>query len=597
MMWSVRRLTWWLPLLSRGATLIGVLVLIGLLPWLSGRDPAWALLRARSSEQEATVETLAAIRSSLGLDQGPMTLFWHWLMGLMQGDAGNSWVSGHPVLPGMLRAMGVSLTLMSLSLCVALMIALALCVPTLWRGIQGRAHLSSGGTAALLTALPDFLLGSLLLMMFAVWIPWCPPFGWGGLHYAILPALAMGIPAGGMLGRLGSDALAAALSEHWLVTWQAAGVRRGQQLRAVIRRALPVFIPQLGLVMISLTGGAIAVEKIFAIPGLGRATLGAVAAQDMPAVQTGMLLLLLMAVVIGVIASGVRTLCLGRALHHHALPAATVVPRDGQGARVLCWLMVVLLVSMVLFGIGREPYAASFMRLQPPSLALPFGADAMGRDMLARLAHGTLKTCVLALLVVMGCLLIGMFASLMPRLCAGPIEVTNALPATLAGLGIAAVYGPSEGGAVMAVMAVRWAPLAAHALSLRHELSAQPYIAMLPVLGVGRFRQMTHHLLPAMFVPLLRHTMLRLPGTALALAALGFLGLGPQPPAPEWGLLLSDNLPYLERAPWGVLFPSLALVALAVMAVTATSTYGRRTTPLDRSMGTRCEQCDEAVRP
>lgn len=591
MMHSIRQPGWWLPYLSRTITLLGVLVLIGMLPWLSGHDPAWALLRARSSEQEATAEALAAIRSSLGLDQGPMVLFWHWLTGLLQGDAGVSWVSGRPVLPGMLRAMGVSLTLMLLSLCVAVIVAIALCVPTLWRGMHGRGRLSSGGAAAALTALPEFLLAALLLMVFAVWLPLCPPFGWAGWHYAILPALAMGIPAGGVLGRLGSDALASTFSEHWLITWQVAGVRRAQQLQAVIRRALPVFMPQLGLVMIGLTGGAIAVEKVFAIPGLGRATLGAVAAQDMPEVQTGMLLLLSMAIVIGVMAGGVRKLCLGRALHHHALPSVTAVARPIKGARLLCWLMVLLLVGMVVSGIGRDPYAAEFMRLQPPSLALPFGADATGRDMLARLAHGTFKTGALALLVVLGCLVIGVLASLMPRLFAGPIDVTNALPSTLAGLAIAAVCGPSESGAVIAVMAVSWAPLAAHALSLRHELSAQPYIAMLPILGVGRWRQITHHLLPVMLAPLFRHTMLRFPGTALALAALGFLGLGPQPPAPEWGLLLSDNLPYLERAPWGVLFPLLALVVLAILAVTAGSTYGTRSP--SSLTGTRCEQCDE----
>lgn len=585
----------WLPLVSRGGTLMIVLLAIGTLPWLSGQDPAWALLRARTADQEATAETLAAIRASLGLDQGPWVLFWHWLTGLFHGDAGVSWVSGRPIMPGMLHALGVSLTLMACALGVALVMAAMLCLPTLWRGMRGQPRLSNGGMAAVMTALPEFLLAALLLMVFAVWWPVCPPFGWKNLHYAVLPALAMGLPAGGMLGRLGSDALASAFSERWLVTWQVAGVRKGPQLRAVIRRALPVFMPQLGLVMIGLTGGAIAVEKVFAIPGLGRATLGAVAAQDMPTVQTGMLLLLSVAIGISLMTSLIRQWCLGRALHHHALPAASAVPTSRTVARVLCWSLTLMLVSMVLFGILRDPYTAGFARLQPPSLALPFGADATGRDLLARLAHGTYTTCTLSLVVVMGCLAIGVLTSLAPRLCAGPIDVTNALPTTLAGLAIAAVYGPSEGGAVAAVMIASWAPLAAHAHSLRHELKAQPYMAMLPVLGVGRVRQITHHLLPAMMAPLLRHAMLRLPGTALALAALGFLGLGPQPPAPEWGLLLADNLPYLERAPWGVLFPALALIMLAVIAVTAASAYGGRTRSNQATQAMACEQCAAAA--
>ncbi len=91
------------------------------------------------------------------------------------------------------------------------------------------------------------------------------------------------------------------------------------------------------------------------------------------------------------------------------------------------------------------------------------------------------------------------------------------------------------------------------------------------MLGVGRLRLLTRYLLPAVVGPVFRHAMLRLPGTALALAALGFLGLGPRPPAPEWGLLLAESLPYLERAPWAVLVPALALVLMSILAVSLSS--------------------------
>lgn len=70
---------------------------------------------------------------------------------------------------------------------------------------------------------------------------------------------------------------------------------------------------------------------------------------------------------------------------------------------------------------------------------------------------------------------------------------------------------------------------------------------------------------------LVRHAALRLPGVALALAALGFLGLGPQPPSPEWGLLLSESIGYVERAPWTVLGPAGALVLTSILAVSVSS--------------------------
>lgn len=565
-----------LPLLSRLLTLAGVVVLVGMLPWISGQDPALALLRARSGEQEATAETLNAIRQSLGLDRGPLYLLWEWLKGLLHGDAGTSWVSGRPVLPGMLQAAGVSLTLMLSAALVALTLASLLCAPTLIQGLRGRARRSGGMFAALFTALPEFLLASFLLIVGAVWLRWFPPYGWQGLHYAVLPSLALGIPAGGYLGRIIGDALAGTFSENWIATWSTAGIARRHIILAVLKRTLPGVMPLVGLVLVSLTGGAIAVEKVFAIPGIGRATLGAAAAQDVPALQAGVLILLLIASLAGIIASAVRLLILGHALRSGAMPVQE--DNAGPASRRDFWLplgCLLLLVLLLAAGLPRDPNTSEFLRLQMPSFALPFGADAMGRDLLARVAHGTLHTCLLALFVSLSCLGIGLMIGLFPRLFTGPIEVTNALPPVIAGLVVAAINGPTMTGAAIAVIAVSWAPLAAHTAALVTEINARPYIRMLPVLGVGPVRRSLLYVLPALLGPLFRHAMLRLPGIALALASLGFLGLGAPPPTPEWGRVLAEGMPYIERAYWGVLAPAAALCVLSILAVSASNLSGQ----------------------
>lgn len=560
-----------LPLISRLLTLAAIVVLIGLLPWLSGTDPALSLLRARSGDQEATAETLNAIRLSLGLDQGPWHALAHWLGGLLRGDAGLSWISGLPVLPGMLRATGVSLTLMACSALVALVIALLLCAGTLRRGLQGGTPRPASFLAAMLTAMPEFLLASLLLITGAVWLPLFPPYGWQGWHYAVLPSLALGLPAGGYLGRIYSDALTGTFGESWITTWSVLGIRRRHTARAVILRSLPGVMPLTGLVLVALTGGAVAVEKVFAIPGIGRATLGAAAAGDLPALQTGMLILLLLASVIGMLAGGARRLLLGRALTLGAVP----VPAQAAPAhRQRVWIPLVclgLLLLMVLAGYGRDPLSSDYMRLQPPSFGLPFGADAMGRDLLARVAHGTLNTCLQALVVSLICLAIGVIVGAFPRAMTGPTEVTNALPPVIAGLVVAALNGPTATGAIVAVTAVSWAPLAAHTAALVAEIQARPYMKMLPVVGVGAVRRTLFYVLPALSGPLVRHAMLRLPGIALALASLGFLGLGAPPPVPEWGRVLAEGMPYIERAGWSVFAPAAALAVLSVMAVTLSS--------------------------
>lgn len=556
-----------LSLLSRLLALCGVVALVGMLPWLSGKDPALALLRARSGDQEATPETLDAIRQSLHLEQGPLPLLAAWLRGLLQGDAGRSWVSGQPVLPGMVQATGVSLTLMALAMGVGLVIALLICLPVVRAGLAGRVQRPVGALAATLTALPEFLLASLLLLVGAVWLRLFPPFGWSGLHTAVLPALALGIPTGGLLGRLASDAIARACQERWLVTWSMAGISSRALILAIARRALPELLPQLGLVMIALTGAAVTVEKVFAIPGLGRATLGAAAAQDLPALQTGLLILLLLAFALGMAATALRHLLFGPALRAGEMPVPQVAwatPRGGRWMPLACGLA---LAGLVLAGLPRDALSPEHLRLAPPSWSLPFGADATGRDVLARVAHGALQTCFSALLVTLACLVIGLVAGLFPRLFAGPIEIANALPPVMAGLVVAAVSGPTPEGAALAVLAVGWAPLAAHSAALVAEIGAQPHIRMLPLVGVGRWRCLWRYMLPALSGPLVRHATLRLPGIALALASLGFLGLGAPPPLPEWGRVLAEGMPYLERAPWTVLAPGGALVLLAVLAV------------------------------
>ncbi|TJZ91420.1 ABC transporter permease subunit [Paracoccus gahaiensis] len=568
----MRRPSRLVPALSRGVTLAAVMLLVGLLPWISGRDPALSILRARSGEQEATPEALEVIRAQLGLGLGPVSHLQTWLSGVVQGDFGTSWISGAPVLPGMLGALRVSLTLMAVAFAVAAVLAGILCVMTMRKGLRGGDPRSAGAIPAALTAMPEFMLSSLFLVVFSVWLGWLPPYGWTTPAHVVLPALALGLPAGGLLGRLLADGLSATFTERWIATWAVAGFTRRQIGLAVLRRTLPSLMPQIGMIVVGMTGGAIAVEQVFAIPGLGRATLGAASAQDLPALQAGILILLLNAIVIGMIANLIRVALLGRALHLGALPVPQIAQhRTRRRAWILPCAVLGVLVLLVLAGLPRDPFASDHLRLQGPGLALPLGADGLGRDVLARVAHGAVSTVGMAVIVTAIALVIGLGMGLMPRLAVGPTEITKATPPVIAGLVVAAAMGPSAQGALIAVTAVAWAPLAAHTAALVSEVRAQPHVQIAPILGVGPVRLIVRSILPAVAGPVLRHAMLRLPGVALALAALGFLGLGPRPPAPEWGLILAEGMPYVERAPWAVLTPVMALALMSVLGVALAS--------------------------
>ncbi|WP_299535661.1 ABC transporter permease subunit [uncultured Streptomyces sp.] len=562
---------------GRLCTLLAVVCLVGLLPWLTRTDPALTLLHARYADREPTPETLDAIRAETGLDGGPPHVLGGWLGGVLRGDLGESWVSGQPVGPDVVSALGVSLTLMGVSLAVALVLAFALSATTLRRGSLHRPAAARAGVgAAVLAALPEFLLAAVLAAVLAVRLGWFPAIGWGGPDHLVLPAVALGLPAGALLGRLLDDALPGAFAEPWARVAQAGGIPAGRVARHALRRTLPGLLPQLGLVVVGLTGGAVAVETLFTIPGLGSTALSAALAQDLPVLQACVLVLLLLGALAGPAARAGSRLLLGPALADAALPGL-VAPRPASRRllAVAACALGALFVAVTVAGLLRDPlHADAAARLLGPSAAHPLGTDSLGRDLLARLGHGATRTVLTALAVSAATLLLGLLLGVAR---AGALtETANALPAVLAGLVVAGIAGPGAWGAALAVAAVAWAPLAAHTSSLYEQERAAPHVSAAVALGAGRWHLLRRHVLPGVLPPVVRHAVLRIPAIALALASLGFLGLGGQPPEPEWGAMLSENMAYAERAPWAVLAPAAALAVLGALAVlTSAAVRGR----------------------
>ncbi|WP_371238141.1 ABC transporter permease subunit [Streptomyces pimonensis] len=562
--------------LSRLVCLAAVLAAVGLLPWLSGRDPALTVLRARSAEQEPTREALDAVRRDLGLDAGPLSLLGDWLAGLTRGDLGTSWVSGTDVLPSVLSGLQVSLSLMAAALAVAVLLACTLVAPVL---VRGRG--SAGAFGAMLAAVPEFLLATVALLVCGVWIGVLPTSGWQGPEYMILPAVALGVPAGGLLGRLVADALPAVLDERWVELWREAGVSRGPIAAAALRRVLPPLVPQFGMVAVGLTGGAVAVETVFAVPGIGRTALGAAKSQDLPLLQGSVLALLVLGLVTGALATLVRRRLLGPALRDAGLTLPA--PRPVRAHPAVPAALGAVLLAAIGWGLLRDPYAVdTTARLLPPSWTHPLGTDGLGRDVLARLGHGATTTVGTAVAVCLASLLLALALGFLPRVAAGASDIANALPPVIVGILVAAAAGPGTGGAALAVALVSWPPLSAHAAALVQEVRASAFLTAQRAIGATPWWILTRHVLPSVAGPVTRHAVLRLPGIALALASLGFLGLGAQPPAPEWGLLLEESRAYVERAPWAALAPAVALALLAGLAVAGAAYTQGRTVPRTR---------------
>ncbi|MFI7500101.1 ABC transporter permease subunit [Streptomyces sp. NPDC049687] len=564
-------------LLWRAGLAVALVCGIGLLPWLSHTDPALTVLKARSADRDPDPEVLADIRARLGLAEGPSNLLGKWLGGLPRGDAGRSWISGADVAPAVAQALGASVLLMAVSLFVAGCTAAVVCARTLYLGAHRRldGRPSGGSGSAVLAALPEFLIASVLATVVGVQWGWLPALGWYGPQWTVLPALALGLPAGAVLGRLLDDQLPAAFAEPWASAAAARGLPGRSIARQALRRCVPGLLPNLGLFAVGLTGGSVAVEQIFDIPGLGRTTLQAALAQDLPVLQAGTLTLVALAAATTGAAHLAARRLIGPALRDGALhtlhgPSHTVHGPSSTARSIPPFAYGILLIVVIGPGLPRDPLALdTTARLRPPSLSHPFGTDALGRDMLARVAHGALDTLLLALAISALALAAGVLLGLLPRVSGPLVDTVNAVPPVLAALLVTALWGSGTATPVLAVSVVAWAPLAAHTSALLREERATLHLTATRALGAGRWYLLRSELLPAVLPPVARHALLRLPGLSLALASLGFLGLGAQPPSPEWGLLLAENQPYAERAPWAVLAPASVLALLGALAVTA----------------------------
>ncbi|MEV3934450.1 ABC transporter permease subunit [Glycomyces sp. NPDC049804] len=563
--------------LTRAAVLTAVLAAIGLLPWLADRDPALTVLRARYPGREATDGALDAIRAELGLDAGPVAILRDWISGLARGDLGTSWTSGEAVADTVLPALGTSLTVMAAAFVVTFAVAALACAPALRRAVQGRPVGASGVALASFAALPDFLIATVGVAVFATWAGVLPAYGFSGPAHLVLPALAMGLPGGGVLARLGRDAIGRVAAEDWVRQWRAAGYPRRRIARGLLRRALPPVLPQFAIIAVSITGAAVAVETIFAVPGLGRAALAAADAQDLPVLQACIALLIAFGFAAGLIAR-----LAVRALDGPAAEAAAPAgpPVSGGRGRHYAWIAAAALPVLVAVAYGalRSGEIATGSRLDAPSAAAWLGTDELGRDVLARLGQGALWTAGAALLACGLAFVFALALGFAPRLAHPLAEACNSFPIAIAGMIVVVVLGRGQFGALLAVAAVSWPPLAAHAAELVAQARGAGHLEARLALGAGRWWILRRHTLPLVAGPLAAHAGLRLPGMALGIASLGFLGLGAAPDSPEWGASLARSLPYLERAPLAALAPAAAMAALTLAVMAAVSMPRRRET-------------------
>lgn len=264
------------------ALLAAASVLIFLLLRAVPGDPARVALGVT-----ATDEAVAELSRRLGTDRPLTVQYVDWVGGLLTGDFGISMASGRELAPTIAERAGTSLVLTV----AAMVVALALAVP-LGVLLARRPNPLLAGLTQVGIAVPSFLVGILAVALFSVRLGWLPANGWGTPAHAVLPVASLALVQGAILTRYVRAAVTEEMGKDYVRTGRSQGASISEVLYASVLRnaALPV-LTVTGLQLSTLIVGAVVVERVFAIPGLGSMLLDAVGNRDLTTVQTVMMLL------------------------------------------------------------------------------------------------------------------------------------------------------------------------------------------------------------------------------------------------------------------------------------------------------------------
>jgi peptide/nickel transport system permease protein len=261
-------------------------------------DPVVALLGDAYTEEDAV-----RVREAYGLDRPVLVQYLIWLGKVVQGDWGTSILSGRPVLDDVLLRLPVTLELIALSMAVALVIAIPAAIIGALRQ-NTWADYTATSAAMIGVSIPEFFLGVLLLMVFSVGLQgllpssgWvylpgtCPSLVcgssfWGNFQHVLMPALALGVGRAAILTRLLRASMLEVIRTEYVTTARAKGLgERRVVLKHALKNALIPAVTVMGLQVGFLIGGAIVVETLFAMPGIGTFGIDAIIARDYQQVQ------------------------------------------------------------------------------------------------------------------------------------------------------------------------------------------------------------------------------------------------------------------------------------------------------------------------
>jgi len=288
-------------LLTLAASLVVASLVIFTVIELVPGDPAQFMLGLN-----AAPDTVAALRNELGLDGNPICRYFQWIGGMLSGDFGTSYTYQVPVSTLLVDRLAVSLPLAIF----ALILAIAIALPTGMIAANRRGKTADWGVIGLTQlgiAIPNFWFAMMLVVVFAIHLNWFSAGGFpgwemgigAGIKALILPAIALALPQASILARVMRSAMIDVLDQDFIRTARAKGLSRQQVIwRHGFRNALIPFITIIGMQFSFLIAGAIIIENVFFLPGLGRLVFQAITQRDLIVVESVVMVLVFTVIVV-----------------------------------------------------------------------------------------------------------------------------------------------------------------------------------------------------------------------------------------------------------------------------------------------------------
>ncbi len=235
-------------------------------------------------------------------------------------------------------------------------------------------------------------------------------------------------------------------------------------------------------------------------------------------------------------------------------------------------LIIISILFIVLFADVIAPHSYRSIHtedaLTSPNSEYPFGTDNFGRCIFSRVMFGARIAFKVGLVVVLIETLIGVTLGLIAGFYGNRLDkvilfitdMTWSLPPIVMALAIVTILGPSLNNVIVAIAVVSWAQFTRIVRVKTQSIKNMPFIESAKAFGESNASIIWRYILPNVLSPIIVLSTLALPAAILATTALGFLGLGAQPPLPDWGLILRDGINYTRSAPWISIFPGLAIV-------------------------------------